>query len=329
MKRDVGKFVLQRRISYPNQRCGWAYAIAALEPSFCRDKGGILLDAMIEKNFCRRLAEARANKEVPYQRDWVGFMHAPCRIPRWRDYRKSARYIFGLQTWKQSLPYCRGLITLSDWMRRWLETKVGVPVVSLRHPTQVPPVRFDFQRFLANSNRRIVQVGWAHRRLCSIRELPVQRLRRTVLAPHIRPRNQARFFGAVERERLLLGAPPLDDWDVDILPHQPPEEYDELLSENIVFLHFYSAVGHNAIVECIARNTPVLVNRLPAVEEYLGEDYPFYFGTLAEAAEKAEDTDCVKEAHEYLVRMPKDWLSGSYFCRSLVESDFYRSLSGQ
>ena len=85
-------------------------------------------------------------------------------------------------------------------------------------------------------------------------------------------------------------------------------------------------MANNAIIECIARNTPVLVNRLPAVEEYLGKEYPLYFETLEEVAE-AEDMDLLRETHEYLLRMPKQWLSGSYFRRSLMESDLYRSLA--
>ena len=114
-----------------------------------------------------------------------------------------------------------------------------------------------------------------------------------------------------------------------ILPRQSPQDYDRLLSKNIVFLHLYFAVANNAIIECVARNTPVLVNRLPSVEEYLGTGYPLYFRTLEEAADKAEDTDLVKETHQYLVRMPKQWLSGDYFRNSLMESDFYRSLAVQ
>ena len=37
--------------------------------------------------------------------------------------------------------------------------------------------------------------------------------------------------------------------------------------------------------------------------------------------------DLLRETHEYLLRMPKQWLSGSYFRRSLMESDLYRSLA--
>jgi len=100
-----------------------------------------------------------------------------------------------------------------------------------------------------------------------------------------------------------------------------------LLSQNIAFLHLYDSSANNALIECIARATPVLINPLPAVLEYLGPDYPFYFHTLAEAARKAEDTSLVLAAHEYL-RQPalRQKLTGEYFLRSLVHSEIYRQL---
>ncbi len=323
----AGKFVLQRRIVYPHHRSGWAYATAALAPALSKNGAGVLLDTMIEKNFCRRLREALAGHEIPYRRPWVGFVHAPYDIPRWCDYRKSPRYLFRLRVWQESLPYCRGLVTLSAHMRDWLQPRVPVPVLALKHPTAAPSLRFRFRRFLENPTPRLIQVGSMLRRHCSIWQLPEVPWRKTLLVPVPDPRGQARFFAAVERQRLMLGAPPLDEWrDVEILPRQSPRGYDRLLSENIVFLHLYSAVAVNTILECIARNTPVLVNRLPAVEEYLGRDYPLYFASLEEAAAKAGDLESLREAHEYLRAMPKHWLSGEYFCRSLMESELYRSL---
>ena len=40
------------------------------------------------------------------------------------------------------------------------------------------------------------------------------------------------------------------------------EDYDILLSENIVFLDLYDSSANNAVIECIARATPLLVNNL-------------------------------------------------------------------
>jgi hypothetical protein len=320
------RLVLQRRVSYSHQRSGWNYAVSALDPLFSQNGQGILLDSMIEKNFCRRLQEAEASGEIPYRRPWVGFVHVPLEIPVTHDPRKSLRHISQFPVWRQSLPHCKGLLTLSAWLRDQVRQLVDVPVLNLKHPTQIPELKFSFERYLNNPRPRVIQVGWWLRRLGSIFELPRRDTLRTLLIPQAEPGHLQRFRAVLEAERLVRGLPPISEWDIDFLPHQPDEAYDRLLSENLVFLHLHSASASNAVIECIVRHTPVLVNQVPSVVEYLGESYPFYFQTLEEAAAKAEDPSQVRRAHEYLAALPKESLTGEHFCRSLAESDFYRRL---
>lgn len=110
--------------------------------------------------------------------------------------------------------------------------------------------------------------------------------------------------------------------------YAPNAEYDELLSRNLVYLDLHDASANNAVVECIARATPLLVNRLPAVVEYLGADYPFYFDSLQEAAEKALDFELVRRSHEYLLTCPtRAMLTPAYFLDSLRRSAVYQRLS--
>jgi hypothetical protein len=99
-----------------------------------------------------------------------------------------------------------------------------------------------------------------------------------------------------------------------------------LLAGSLVFLNLLGSVANNAIIECIARATPVLVNPLPSVREYLGEAYPLYYETMEEAAAKASDPTLVLAAHEYLRAIDPSFLSGETFCRELAESALYQSL---
>ena len=111
------------------------------------------------------------------------------------------------------------------------------------------------------------------------------------------------------------------------ITYLPAPEYDRLLAENIVLIHLYDSSANNTIIECIVRNTPVLVNPLEAIKEYLGADYPFYFNTLEEAAQKAADYDLILKTHRFLVNHPiKEKLTGEYFLKSFVESGNYRKL---
>ena len=60
------------------------------------------------------------------------------------------------------------------------------------------------------------------------------------------------------------------DSSVKIIDKLSNEDYDNLLTKNIVFIKLVDASAVNTIIECIVRNTPIIVNRLPATEELLG-----------------------------------------------------------
>nr|QYA18339.1 polysaccharide pyruvyl transferase [Clandestinovirus] len=105
--------------------------------------------------------------------------------------------------------------------------------------------------------------------------------------------------------------------DVTIISHLKNDEYDQLLCRNIVFLHLKDASAANTIIECIVRNTPVLVNPLPPVVEYLGQDYPFYYRSFREAADKATDIATISAAHRHLASMNKEMLDIRSFFRSM------------
>lgn len=280
---------------------------------------------MVEKSFARELAQALAEGRVPYRRPWVGVIHVPLEQPEWWEPEKRLDRISELSVWRESLIHCRGLITLSEHLREGIRERLpDVPVLALHHPAEPAELRFDFESYLA-AGQPVVQVGWWLRRLTSIHWLPVGRDRKHILVASVGS-DLRRYFEALERQRARDGAPPLEQWDAWIVPHLSNEEYDRLLSRSIVFLDLYACSASNAIVECMVRHTPVLVNPLPAVKEYLGDDYPFYFETLEEAAAKASSPELVLAAHRYLAGKDLTFLSGETFCRRLAESELYRGL---
>lgn len=311
------KFKLGHHLEWKEHRSGWAYAVGCLRPLFCED--GIHLNTLVENKF------SFEGPGSPYQEPWVGFLHSPPGIPEWHQYDCSPQMIFQKDAWKKSLPFCRGLIVFSKWMARWVEERLGNPVLGAVHPTETPELKFSMDLFLENAERKLIQVGWWLRRIHSIYELPAKRLRKAFLNPMF-PESQRYLEEAIVREKRCLRLPDFDARSVEILPRCANDGYDRLLSCNIVFLHLYDTVVNNTVIECIVRNTPVLVNPLPSVVEYLGEDYPLYFDSLEEAAKKADDFGCVAEAHEYLKALPKDAYSGKSFLKSIAESDLYRKL---
>lgn len=111
---------------------------------------------------------------------------------------------------------------------------------------------------------------------------------------------------------------------VEVIDHLCDTDYDKLLSENIVFLNLIDASAVNTVIECIIRNTPLIINRRPAIVEILGEDYPLYYGDSDgntdddytmnhQVVEILSDTKKIKSAYKYLLNFDKTKFSVESF----------------
>lgn len=300
--------------NYGNHRSGWQYALNCLKS--LHHEQGIILDGFIEYKFSLPLN----SNSTAYQEPWIGFTHHPLNIPHWWD-NHSLEDILKMPTWQESIRHCRGLFCLSEYQQAYWLQKLDLPIVKLFHPTETPEIKFSLTKFLHNPQPKVVQVGWYLRKLHSIHYLPVKKIRKAML--YVNQPYVSEKFAAEKRE---FGLKPSYQ-NLEIIQRLSNDEYDHLLSENIVYMELYDNTANNAIIECIVRNTPVLVNPLPAVIEYLGIDYPFYFQNRREAASKAENFDLIASTHNYLKSTPiKAKLTPEYFLKSFVESEIYRQL---
>ena len=106
------------------------------------------------------------------------------------------------------------------------------------------------------------------------------------------------------------------------------EEFDLLLSKNVVFVDMIAASANNAIIDCITRATPLLINPLPSVQEYLGKDYPFYFRSMSEAEEKLRDEGLIRAAHIHLSQPEiQQHIKLRHFVKRFASTTVYRSLT--
>lgn len=96
--------------------------------------------------------------------------------------------------------------------------------------------------------------------------------------------------------------------------------FDDLLSRNVVFLQLDDCSAVNTVVECIARATPVFVNRLPALEELLGRDYPGFYAHRNEVPIMLSDRTRVQRMHDWLRALDRSRLSLQAFVRSIAAS---------
>lgn len=305
-------------------------AIDALRPE--HSDAGVLFDGFLDRTFSQEM-NPRYQQDLPLVRPWTGFFHNPHSLPKWFPDGPKIERMVASEKFQQSLPHCLGLFTLSEDLARFLRERAGVAVSALVHPTEIPPARFDFASFLANDDKKIISIGWWLRRTLSIQYLPLD-----TTSPYRKVRLK---LGDALLDNTRNGLSRLEfvhEWRNRKLDSRyrdntvensylPPSEYDSWLSSNIVFLDLVCASANNAVIECIARGTPLLVNPLPSVVEYLGEDYPFYFHSLEEAADKACQFDLVLKAHRHLMANPlREQLAPDSFLRGFRQSAVYQHI---
>ena len=104
---------------------------------------------------------------------------------------------------------------------------------------------------------------------------------------------------------------------VDVLQKLSNDEYDALLSQNIVLLKLVDASACNTVLECVVRRTPIIVNRIPALEQLLGWDYPGFYDHDAEADILASSMDAISAMHAHLKDIDLAQFALEHFVRTV------------
>lgn len=307
---------LSDTVSFGAHRSGWGYCMSKLAPFHSRN--GVYFDSFIEKKFSWEIKSfySGGNFYEKYNRDWVGVLHNPPNNPSWFDNSNSPQAIFQRRAFQEAMKTCKAIVCLSEYLSKWVSDKTDVPVVTVKHPTEIPRVKWDIRKYIKSDRKELVQIGYWLRKIDSIHKMRV--------GPDIKkiwlPSNQEY---AMEMYRTLKRTSMENmgsdyTWAGVWMTSFSDSDFDQLLSRCVVFLDQYDSSANNAVVECVARNTPLITNRLPAVEEYLGKDYPLYFEDLDHASTLVYDEEKIYQAHLYLKNMDKRWISGTYFANDLI-----------
>ena len=327
---DDGKINLRGQYAYNHHRSGWGYVLDLLTDYHRED--ATVMDTWLERTFAWEKTKNSQLRLIPYREPWVGIFHHPPNTPSWFTDYATPYAVLQSKEFQDSLPMCKGLYVLSQYHADFLKCFVKtIPIEVLYHPTEIPETKFNYDKFIKSSNKKIVNIGYWLRKMSSIYQLEVdqgiyQKIRllpaTTWVPPHL-------IENILDIEASFRKTQLSDDARRSVIDvrHMPNDEYDELLSKNIVFVDLYDTSANNCIIECMARGTPILVNPLPAVIEYLGPDYPFYFSNLAEASKKLKNLELIKSTNEYLlISGVSEKITSEYFLKSIREGGIWKSL---
>lgn len=344
-------------------RSGWQFIVDNIVLELNNNDGfdkPMIIDTYIDKTFHWNKDFYSKKGIIPYKQNWIGFIHHT-----YSDYNNNfnCSELFKDAIFTESLKTCKCLIVMTDYLKSQVIDSLNdlndksdydyqVEIVNLTHPTEYSDVLFDWDCFMANENRQLVQVGNWLRNVFSIYELALPDSCVVKSKSILRNKNADNYFAPEgflnwlyndlnkEMKTVIIGNEIVPCRNAFINMHikglydcivnmessvseigfLDNQAYDDLLSKNIVFLNLVDASACNTLLECIMRNTPVLVNPIPPVVEMLGKNYPLYYNSLYEASKLLENPDAIRKAYEYLAKIEKFAFNIDQFMKNLKET---------
>lgn len=284
-------------------RAGWRTAVAAL----ARHRWPLIVDDFVEHSF------VYYTRPPVYSRPWVGFFHHPHKMPDFAEAKMRPQNFIQRREFRESLPFLKCAFALSEYLAAYLrEALPGVPVAVVKHPTDTTAPRWKWP-----GNRvDLIQVGYYLRNVAAIYQVPP---RGHYVRKRLRPREKPwvdAWEGGCFRHWAERGG--RDSFPgVEDVPTVDHAAYDRLLASSVVLTEVFDASANNVVVECAARCTPLVVNRHPAIVEYLGASYPLFFDDIREVPDLV-NPGRIQAASDYLAAMDRDWLEPAKFAADVA-----------
>ena len=302
-----GKFKINNQISFEHHNGGWSFALKSLNKVNSED--GIRLECFLDKNFCW----INSKQEV-ISEEWVGILHNPLEAPQWYLNQVRNRQIINSTSFIKSIGSCRGLYVFSDYEKKILSQHLNkynfdFKINVLRHPVAKSEKKWSIDKF--KSDRKIIHIGWWLRDIQSFYTLETD-IRKIRIKLNASIENKIKNIFKLNSNSVI---------EIDNLNEN---DYDDILCNSIVFINLIDSVVNNTVLECIERNTPILINRNSSVEEYIGKDYPLFYEDISEIKNLITESKLIEaNLHLKKINLSRD------LGRQIQQSEIYKSICSE
>jgi polysaccharide pyruvyl transferase WcaK-like protein len=321
-------------------RSGWQYVFENIK--HLHNYNGIIMDMSIDKTFHWNADINKILNIIPYKKPWIGFVHHTFDTT-FSDY--NCNTLLKSEEFKESLNCCKGIIVLSDDLKNKFIANGINNVYSIIHPTTVDVIKFKFNNFITNPDKKIIYIGGWLRNTYNFYNITIPPMKYnhycykntyTIDKVALKGKNMHNYYPKNDfmqklhnilinntEEHIIEQNCSFDksisnNWykhlyndieqkinNIKIINYIDNDEYDTLLSQNIVYINLVDASAINTLIECIVRNTPILINKIPSVVELLGNDYPLYYENDIDVYHILSDATNIKKAYYYIKNIPK------------------------
>lgn len=280
-------------LPWSHHHSGWPFCVNSLRKNF-HDENGVLL-------YTNGVLQEIIQNKKTHHKDWIGFIHATP-DERFENDLKNNPYCL------ESLKNCKGLFALSKYVENFIKTNTkNIITDTIFLAVECPRFYFNFESYKKNKNKKIIMAGhW---------------LRDFDFFYHLNGQNHQKFILQCTNQK--------HPKEISCIPYLEPDDFEKIFIDNIMFLCLKDASANNFVIECIVRNTPILINELPATKEYLGKEYPLFYKNTKEAESKMQDLDLIKKSHEYLLNLNKQPFTEDGFIKNFYSSKIYQNIKSK
>lgn len=295
---SLRKLRMGHRFEWTHHRHGWGFATDLINRTYGSERGTLFVNAV----------EDQLQYHGAVHEPWVGILHQVPKttLPGFPDLER----FLSMPAWLESKPHCLGLWTLCNYTRQYLlNAGIGVSVESLPYPVPDEMPEFDWERFHARSRPRLLHIGEFLRDYQAFFDLSVPEWDKQLLIP--------------EDWSIMSPSLRLND-SVSLIDPVDNETYDQMITESVVYVKLFDAPANTLVVECLATATPICVNPVGGVIEYLGPHYPLYM--IGDIDHLLKDEGRLRATHSYLKERRQDFVTPAKFHTALTASSIFAFL---
>lgn len=283
---------------------GWGYIINQLKKTLCIEENAPILHTFTDCIFW-----GDKDRALPLE-PWLGFVHSAIKPQPGRQSGFCVDELINSQSFQNSLPYCKGLITLTNHTKNYLQSKLEVPVYHSCLPRKTEDIFFDIDSYFCKPILR--HSGFELRDVSKFFTCKTS-LKKDLYIGHMHN------YELIVSELRFHGVSPKACGITPIYEFLSNKQYIKTLTSTIGFAHYYDCGASHSITEHIASHSPVVVNKIPPIVEYLGEDYPMYYENISYNLDQyLLDKKFIQETSDYLKqRSQKKEFTIEYFCESI------------
>lgn len=254
---------------------GWTFIMNAIRGEITDPGSDLALDSFADSCFWGK----QDKKDL--SSDWVGILHAVEGRNLVGSKHQTLRNFFDNPWFLRNKNRCRKIITLTEHTARAAREMTDIPVDHTYHPKSCKKL-FDKEKCM--NSLTISHSGFHYRNFPKFLNF------NTVIKKKIFARkNRIKQF-----EKIKHDAEVSDRFRTD-------DQYIDNLTSSLGFSYYEDAAASNELLEHIVSNTPIVVNRLPAVVEYIGSDYPLFYEDIEHEPDRyLTDDKRIEDCRRYL-----------------------------